>query len=288
MFHRSRTASEAHAAVEILRAEAAELGGRLRALILTDFAEAGGTVPAALSGVLDEDAGGALLADQTAAALDPVLMTGQRVACGPDTAPRLTRSLNATAPGRDATVRPSADGRVMDIAGGPGWEPRRYVPLVTRFFADGGSRCLVGTRALLSEGWDAPAVNVVIDLTATTPTSVVQARGRALRLDDDWPEKVADNWAVVCVTADHPKGGADYGRLVRKHDRYFALSATGDIISGIAHVDPELSPFGPPDPARLTELDARMLIRAGERTAERASTRSTGDSATRGPVRVSR
>ncbi|MCW2932153.1 MAG: box helicase, N-terminal, partial [Actinomycetia bacterium] len=60
-------------------------------------------------------------------------------------------------------------------------------------------RCLIGTWTLLGEGWDAPAVNVVIDLTAaTTPTSVVQARGRALRLDDGWPQKVADNWAVIC------------------------------------------------------------------------------------------
>jgi len=50
----------------------------------------------------------------------------------------------------------------------------------------------------------------------------VQARGRALRLDGGWAEKVADNWAVVCLTADHPKGAADYARFVRKHDRYFA------------------------------------------------------------------
>jgi superfamily II DNA or RNA helicase len=158
----ARSASKPHAAVEILCAESAELGDRLRALVLTDFAEAGGTVPAALSGVLEEDAGGALLALQTllahetTAALEPVLMTGQRVACGPDTARRLADSLNAAAPGCAATVRPAAGSQVMDIAGGPGWEPRRYVPLVTRFFAEGGSRCLIGTRALLGEGWDAP------------------------------------------------------------------------------------------------------------------------------------
>ena len=38
----ARSESKARAAVEILRAEAAELGDRLRALVLTDFAEAGG------------------------------------------------------------------------------------------------------------------------------------------------------------------------------------------------------------------------------------------------------
>ena len=198
-----------------------------------------------------------------------MLVTGERVACGHDTATRLTGWLAAAAPGLAAAVT-SAGGAAAEITGGPGWEPRRYVPLVTRFFAEGGCRCLIGTRVLLGEGWDAPAVNVVIDLTAaTTPTSVVQARGRALRLDGGWAEKVADNWAVVCVTAGHPKGAADYDRFVRKHDRYFALSGTGDIISGVAHVDPGLSPFEPPDPAKLTELNARMLIRAGERAAVR-------------------
>ncbi len=61
---------------------------------------------------------------------------------------------------------------------------------------------------------------------------MVQARGRALRLDADWPGKVADNWGVVCVTADHPKGAADFDRFARKHDRYFALAQTEDIVSG--------------------------------------------------------
>ena len=262
----ARSAGKARAAAEILRAEAAELGSRLRALVLTDFAEASAAVPAALTGVLDEGAGGAmlalrtLLADPASAALNPVLMTGQTVACGAGAAIRLAECL-----GPGVEVSPIGDGMAA-VGGGPGWAPRRYVPLVTRFFAEGESRCLIGTRALLGEGWDAPAVNVVIDLTAaTTPTSVVQARGRALRLDAGWPQKVADNWAVVCLADGHPKGAADYGRFIRKHDRYFALSAAGDIISGVAHVDPGLSPFGPPSAAAASELNARMLLRAGSR-----------------------
>jgi hypothetical protein len=110
----------------------------------------------------------------------------------------------------------------------------------------------------------------VIDLTAaTTPTSVVQARGRALRLDPDWPGKVADNWGVVCVTGDHPRGAADYARLVRKHDHYFALAGTGDIVSGISHVDPGLSPYGPPPEADFDRLNAAMLQRSAARGAAR-------------------
>jgi superfamily II DNA or RNA helicase len=282
----ARSASKATAATEILRAEYGELGSRLRALVLTDFAEAGGTVPATLAGVLDDGAGGALLtlrtllADQVTASLDPVLMTGQRVACGKDTATALVNWLGEVAPGLAATASPADSSGVVTVnggtgsggtgSGGTGWAPRRYVPLVTRFFTEGGTRALVGTRALLGEGWDAPAVNVTVDLTAaTTPTSVVQARGRALRRDTEWPEKVADNWAVVCVTDAHPKGTADYDRFVRKHDRYFALAATGDIASGVSHVDPGLSPYEPPATASIAEVNARMLIRAGGRTASR-------------------
>ena len=85
----ARSESKARAVIEILRAEQAELGPRLRALVLCDFADAPGKLPARLAGVLDAEAGGArlaletLLADETTAGLSPVLMTGSRVACGP-------------------------------------------------------------------------------------------------------------------------------------------------------------------------------------------------------------
>jgi superfamily II DNA or RNA helicase len=209
-----------------------------------------------------------LLADPQAAALDPVLLTGRHVARGPECAERLLKWLGEAEPGLELAVAPW--GALAEITGPPGWETRRYVPLLTRFHAEGGSRCLIGTRALLGEGWDAPAVNVVIDLTAaTTPTSVVQARGRALRLDAGWPGKVADNWGVVCVTGDHPKGAADFDRFARKHDRYFALAQTGDIVSGVAHVDPRLSPYAPPPDEQCDALNATMLVRAGERDGAR-------------------
>src|SRR5689334_11583502 len=270
----ARSESKAGAAIEILAAESAELGSRLRALVLCDFEDAGGMVPADLAGVLRSGSGGArlvletLLADPQAAALDPVLMTGRHVASGPECAERLLKWLREAEPGLELAVAPWGD--LAEITGTAGWEPRRYVPLITRFHAEGGTRCLIGTRALLGEGWDAPAVNVVIDLTAaTTPTSVVQARGRALRLDAGWPGKVADNWSVVCVTGDHPKGAADFDRFARKHDRYFALAETGDVVSGVAHVDPRLSPYAPPPEEQFDALNATMLRRAGERDGTR-------------------
>lgn len=264
----ARSESKARALTEIVQAEAAELGPGLRALVLCEFERAGGMVPARLAGVIDPQAGGAFLALtallESAPGLDPMLLTGQRVACGPQTAENLLGFLREADPG--LVPRVTASGPVVEVSAEAGWEPRRYVPLITRFFTSGGTRCLVGTRALLGEGWDAPAVNVVVDLTtATTPTSVVQARGRALRLDPVWPGKVANNWAVVCVTDQHPKGAADYSRFVRKHERYFALSRAGDIISGVAHVDPALSPWQPPAQEAFDSLNAAMVIQAQDR-----------------------
>ena len=87
----------------------------------------------------------------------------------------------------------------------------------------------------------------LVDLTAvTTSTAVVQTRGRALRIDPEWPEKVALTWSVVCVSDRHPKGGNDWDRLVRKHDGYFGVDERGDVVDGVAHLDPAFSTFGAP------------------------------------------
>jgi hypothetical protein len=107
---------------------------------------------------------------------------------------------------------------------------------------------------------------VVVDLTsATTTGSVVQMRGRGLRLDPAWPGKVTNNWTVVCVTGDHPKGAADWRRFVRKHEGYLAVTAAGDVVSGISHVDPSYSPHQPPEPETLATSNAAMLLRAQQR-----------------------
>jgi superfamily II DNA or RNA helicase len=286
------SASKSAAAVEILSTEERVLGDRLRALVLCDHEVAGREVGARLSGVLDPQVGSAalamhvLLSSTVTAALDPVLVTGRTVACSRATAHSLVGWI-ASQDGDLGAALQRTDGLVDAAERGPTWEdlvivrpnaarwrPRIYVPLVTRFFESGGARCLVGTRGLLGEGWDCRAVNVLIDLTtAATATSVHQVRGRGLRLDASWPEKVTDDWDVVCVAPGHAKGAADYARFVRKHRAYFALTAGGEIESGVSHVDPGLSPFGPPPAETFADLDERMLARASDRATVRAAWR---------------
>jgi superfamily II DNA or RNA helicase len=104
-------------------------------------------------------------------------------------------------------AEPAEPGLVRLLATGTAWQPRLWVRLATTIFAAGVTRVLVGTRALLGEGWDAPFLNVLVDLTAaTTAVSVRQMRGRSLRLDPGDPGKIASNWDVVCVAPELARG----------------------------------------------------------------------------------
>lgn len=281
------SASKGAAALAILGSEQQVLGQRLRALLLCDYERAGHDVGARLRGVLDPQAGSAalllrlLLADAAVAALEPILLTGRSVACSRATAASLAVWLAEQAPElRDhlavgSLLEPDDEGAdatwadvVLVAPDHAAWQPRNYVPLVTRYFEEGRSRCLIGTRALIGEGWDARRVNVLIDLTAaSTSTAVHQMRGRSLRLDPALPRKVADNWDVVCVAPDHPKGAADYARFVRKHAHYYAPTVEGEIESGVSHVHAALSPYGPPAADAFAEINQAMLARAGDREA---------------------
>lgn len=278
------SASKGAAAQQILDLEQQQLRTDLRALILCDYERAGVELLAELRSVLDAQAGSAalvlqlLVSDAATMALDPILLTGRTVACSRATAthliawcgeqvPEIAAALAPTEGGARSTAATEAWDDVVVIDPQSGWwEPRHYVPLITRYFEEGRSRCLVGTRGLLGEGWDARTVNVLIDLTAaSTSTSVHQMRGRSLRLDQRLPHKVADNWDVVCVAPNEAKGLSDYSRFVRKHRAYYALNAAGEIECGVSHVDPALTPFGPPPATEMSALNARTLARIARR-----------------------
>jgi hypothetical protein len=145
----------------------------------------------------------------------------------------------------------------------PPWSAAVWTPLLTSWLQAGGTQVLIGTRAVLGEGWDCPSLNVVVDLTATASTSsLAQVRGRAWRVDPARPRKVADTWTVVTVADDHPRGDADYLRAVRKHETHLAPGPEGEIESGIGHCDDALGPYAPPPAAEREAVNARALARA--------------------------
>ena len=270
----ARSAAKTHAATAILTAESRNLGSQLRALVLCDHEQATATLPARLTGVIDQQAGSArlalhtLAADPVTTALCPMLVTGSTVA-----APYAVAShFVGWAREHGARLDDLPDGPAtepVEISGR--WSARTWVPLVTRYFEAGHAQVLVGTRGLLGEGWDACGVNTVVDLTAaTTATAVVQTRGRALRVDPAWPGKVANTWTVTAVSEAHPGGDHDWQRLVRKHSGYFCVTDSGEIADGVTHVDPTLSPFAPPPVADFDAFNVRMLDRAERREQTRA------------------
>ncbi len=272
----ARSSAKQRAAGTILAAERAALGDQARALVLCDHERATATLERRL---VDGDrpppqaAGSALgvlaelLGDPGTAPLEPVLVTGTTVAASPETLERLRDFVATRDPGLASTLVVTHE-QVARLCGP--WRSSQWVAHVTDFFSSGGCRALVGTRGLLGEGWDAPAVTALVDLTTvTTATAVVQTRGRALRIDPARPEKVALIWTPVCVFEGHVTGANDWHRFVRKHVGYFTADEHGTVTDGVAGVDSEFSPFHPPPATRFDEIGARMLVRAEDRDAVR-------------------
>jgi len=78
---------------------------------------------------------------------------------------------------------------------------------MTRLFEHGAINVLVGTAALLGEGWDAPALNTLILATSIRAAMRSnQMRGRAIRAQPDVPHKTANLWHLACL---HPRTDRD-------------------------------------------------------------------------------
>ena len=266
----ARSESKTAAVVQICTHEHLNLAERMRMLVLCDHERAGATLPADLTGVIDQQAGSAhamleaLVAAPETSVLNPMLVTGKTVAGAAATLTAFLASLPDRALADSLRIEPLG-GALSQILGP--WEARQWVGLLTTYFQDGHCQVLVGTRALLGEGWDAKRITGLADVTAvTTITSVVQTRGRALRTDPLWPEKVAVNWSLVCVSDQHPKGGNDWDRLVRKHTGFFGIDPMGQIVDGVAHLDPLFSPFVPPPVSEFDASNARATVRSEQRT----------------------
>ena len=275
--------SKTDAAREILKAEHAALGDDLRAVIVTDY-EKTSAVTADISHLLDDEAGGAvavfksLLRDEETDALDPVLVTGSTVLVDDDLADAF---LDASVEwlrenGYDVALEYHDREEFHQLVGsGADWAPRVYVHMVTELFQQGLTRCLVGTRGLLGEGWDANRINVLVDLTCvTTSMTVNQLRGRSIRLDPLQPEKVANNWDVVCIAPEFAKGLDDYDRFCRKHKTIFGVTDDGAIEKGVGHVHAAFTELEPEGVEGSTAaLNADMLARVDRRADARAAWR---------------
>ncbi|EAQ80342.1 DEAD/DEAH box helicase [Blastopirellula marina] len=270
---------KARAVIPILHAEIATLGDSIRAIVVADYEKTAAVMPETAD-LLDEEAGGAvaafrmLLQDEQTDRLQPILVTGSSVLIDDDLQPQFDHVAHAWLEKEGFRVEleyGEEEGFCVVRGQGADWSPRVYIEMITQLFQQGVSRCLVGTRGLLGEGWDANKINVLIDLTTvTTSMSVRQLRGRSFRLDPSVPEKVANNWDVVCIAPEFSKGLDDYARFRKKHDNIYGVTDDGEIEKGVGHVHAALTDLRPElleDSVRL--LNGDMLVRAGRRTTAR-------------------
>jgi len=262
----------------VLAAEKEALGDSIRVVVVTDFEKTSSM--ALVEGVLDEEAGGAvavfrrLVTHPETDALDPVLMTGTTVLVDDDLVVRFLASCREwiSEKGLSITLEDVEIGPYHEIRGrGKDWLPRYYTEMITELFQQGLTRCIVGTRGLLGEGWDASRINVLIDLTTvTTKMSINQLRGRSFRLDKEWPEKVSNNWDIVCLAEEFTRGFSDYERFEKKHKQLYGVCDDSAIEMGVGHVHAaftETTVEGVNEGMGL--LNQEMLRRAGRRDQSR-------------------
>ncbi|PQO40140.1 DEAD/DEAH box helicase [Blastopirellula marina] len=270
---------KARAVIPILHAEMKTLGDSIRAIVVADYEKTAAVMPETAD-LLDEEAGGAvaafrtLLQDEQTDRLQPILVTGSSVLIDDDLQPQFDHVAHAWLQKEGFQVEldyGEEEGFCVIRGQGADWSPRVYIEMITQLFQQGVTRCLVGTRGLLGEGWDANKINVLVDLTTvTTSMSVRQLRGRSFRLDPAVPEKVANNWDVVCIAPEFSKGLDDYARFRKKHDNIFGVTDDGEIEKGVGHVHAALTDLRPElleDSVQL--LNGDMLMRAGLRTTAR-------------------
>lgn len=103
----------------------------------------------------------------------------------------------------------------------------RLVGAVTKLFELGKIKILIGTKSLLGEGWDAPAINTLI-LASFVGSFVTsnQMRGRAIRSQIGNPLKTGNIWHLACIDPTSDDGGRDLEILKRRFDAFLGISNT--------------------------------------------------------------
>ncbi len=165
---------------------------------------------------------------------------------------------------------------------------RDRIALVGGLFREGKLQVLIGTKALLGEGWDEPSINALILASFVgTFVSSNQMRGRAIRVNPNDPNKTANIWHLVTLEPDEvvketalerlaaavdgereTLQGCDYDVVKQRFETFMAPHyETGEIQSGMDRLTLIRPPF---DANGILRINREML----ELSEDRASMRS--------------
>lgn len=193
----------------IAKAEQSELGDAMRMVVLSDHIRAGELPRSADSEFKPAKLG-----------VIPIFESLRRAGAGEDRLGVLTGSLVIVPSASLVAIEEIAGEIGLDSAsirskpikacrgyaelGAAGGSSADLIRLVTALFMRGHIRILVGTQALLGQGWDAPALNSLV-LASNTASFMLsnQMRGRAIRIDPGEPAKVANIWHLATIEPGH-------------------------------------------------------------------------------------
>ena len=157
------------------------------------------------------------------------------------------------------------DGLYLQIEAVNGKAKTVLVNVITALFGRGAIQTLVGTTALLGEGWDAPEINALV-LATFVGAHVLsnQMRGRAIRVHREIKEKTANIWHLVCVDNFSKAGGTDLLTLKRRMSTFYGLSlaAQPTISSGLDRFSMPTLPLSPQD---IEQVNYNMAVYAKAR-----------------------
>lgn len=219
------------ACVEIHRTEKSFRGEALRQVVLTDFIRDDGKNE--LGAIPVFDALRLALSEEDKVGL--AVLTGRISILHKTNLPHLEAIAASLDCKFDTSDLPSFDGFVKV---GSSRGKSRLVSAFTRLFTEGRIRVMVGTRALLGEGWDAPAVNSLIMASYVGSFMLTnQMRGRALRTNPRNPAKASSIWHLVAVEPKTHSGWDDYRELERRFATFVGLAREAPSIeAGLARL----------------------------------------------------
>ncbi len=139
------------------------------------------------------------------------------------------------------------------------------VHIITQIFQDGEIEILIGTKSLLGEGWDAPAINSLI-LASFVGSFVLsnQMRGRAIRTYRNNIHKTGNIWHLVCADPASASGGDDLDLLKRRFRSFVGVSyhENGGIENGTGRL---LLPAAPYSNDAIAAANRETLLLAADR-----------------------
>jgi len=126
------------------------------------------------------------------------------------------------------------------IISAPDHSKHGLVRVITDVFQQGHIELIVGTKSLLGEGWDAPAINSLI-LASFVGSYVLsnQMRGRAIRKGVQNQNKTSNIWHLACYDLTANDGGDDFQILQRRFKTFVGLGCREElsIENGIGRLD---------------------------------------------------